>query len=252
MSNAQKLHTRGWLYSRLASALAVGIAFVALPALGAYGREPAPVPPPAVKGVVVLFSGSSKEVAANWHMHGSNQDATWKVKDGAMTASGTDIVSKQKFTDFHLHVEFKVPYMPEAHGQGRGNSGVFCQGRYEIQVLDSYGIASPGSGDCGAVYGKAAPLVNACRPPLKWQAYDIIFRAPRFDSEGKKTEDARVTVLQNGIVVQNNTEIPGPTWGEDFGPLSDPGPIVLQFHGNTVQYRDVWVVPLPLEGAQHY
>ena len=219
-------------------------------AMGAAVRKP--VPPPATKGVIVLFSGKAEEIAANFYKRGTTEDATWKVKGSAVTAGGGDIVTKQKFTDFQLHVEFKTPDMPEARGQAKGNSGVFMQGRYEIQVLDSYGIADPGTGDCGALYGKAAPLANACKPPLEWQTYDILFRAPRFDAEGKQTENARITVLQNGITIQNNTVIPGPTWGETFGDLKDPGPIVLQDHGNPVQYRNVWVLPLPLQGADHY
>lgn len=161
-------------------------------------------------------------------------------------------MSRERFTDFQLHLEFKVPYMPNARGQGRGNSGVFLQGRYEIQVLDSFGKEEPGRGDCGAVYNKAAPLLNACKRPLQWQTYDITFRAPRFDSEGKKTENARVSVFQNGICIQNNQEIDGPTWGNTFGDLKDPGPIVLQDHGNAVEYRNIWVIKLPPQGATRY
>ncbi len=219
---------------------------------GICGANAASAAPPAVKGVVVLFSGKAQEVGTNWLKHGSTENASWKVKDGAMVAGGGDIVSKQKFTDFQLHVEFKVPLMPDKQGQARGNSGVFMQGRYEIQVLDSYGVPNPGSGDCGAVYGKAAPLLKAYKPPREWQTYDIIFRAPRFDAGGTQTEKARVSVMLNGVVIQNNTIIPEPTWGEDFGPLNEPGPIVLQDHGNPVEFRNVWVLPLPTEGAQHY
>jgi len=208
--------------------------------------------PPKMKDVLVLFSGKSEEVAANFCKKGTTEDAAWPVKDGAMTTEGYDIVTKRKFTDFQLHVEWMEPDMPEAKGQAKGNSGVFMQGRYEIQVLDSYGIADPGTGDCGALYGKAAPLVNACKPALQWQTYDILFRAPRFDAEGKQIENARITVLQNGITIQNNTVIPGPTWGETFGELKDPGPVVLQYHGNQLQYRNVWILPLPEKGADHY
>jgi hypothetical protein len=160
-------------------------------------------------------------------------------------------VTKERFSDYQLHLEFKTPLLPDAKGQARGNSGVFMQGRYEIQVLDSFGL-EPGKGDCGALYNKAAPLVNACRPPREWQTYDITFRAPRFDAEGKVTENGRVTVLQNGTCVQNNTEIPGTTWGETFGKLSDPGPIVLQDHGNPVEYRNIWIIPLPAKGLDRY
>src|SRR5437016_1567298 len=127
--------------------------------------------------------------------------------------------------------------MPNAHGQARGNSGVGLHGRYEIQILDSYGIADPGSGDCGGVYSLAAPLVNACKPPREWQTYDILFRAPRFDNTGHVVEEPRVTVLQNGIAVQNNQEI---TWMtgiqySQFKDMARTGPIVLQDHGNRVE-----------------
>src|ERR1051325_4100817 len=153
-----------------------------------------PVPVPNAAGIIILFSGKPEEVAANWRRNMSDKDAAWKVKDGAMVSGGGDIVTKQDFTDFQLHVEFKVPYMPDKKGQGRGNSGVGLQSHYEIQVLDSYGFKEPGTGDCGAVYSQAAPLVNACRPPLEWQTYDITFRAPRFDDKGQVKERARVTV----------------------------------------------------------
>jgi hypothetical protein len=169
-----------------------------------------------------------------------------------MVTVGGDIYTKRKFSDFQLHVEFRVPYMPEARGQGRGNSGVFLQGRYEIQVLDSFGIADPGTGDCGAVYGQAAPLVNATKPPLQWQTYDITFRAARSDSSGKVTEPARVTIQQNGITVQNNQVLSGVTGGPMDDKVGEPGPIRLQFHGNTVAYRNIWVLPLPPHGAEHY
>jgi hypothetical protein len=203
-------------------------------------------------GSFALFSGKQEDVTNNWTTRNPNQPAPWKVQDGAMVTSGTDICSKQKFTDFELHVEFKEPYLPDKHGQERGNSGVFLQGRYEIQVLDSYGVSDPGKGDCGAVYNQAAPLVKAYKPPLQWQTYDIVFRAPRFDSNGNKTENARVTVLLNGIAVQNNTEITGATGGEMNRDYNQPGPIMLQYHNNTVEFRNVWVLPLPLKGVDHY
>jgi hypothetical protein len=158
--------------------------------------------------------------------------------------------------------------MPDKKGQARGNSGVYLQSRYEIQVLDSYGIREPGSGDCGAVYSQYAPLVNACKAPLQWQTYDIAFRAPRFDSGSHAmTEPARVTVLQNGILVQNSQVINGPTHvvkpkknadGTVTPPppstddLSTPGPIRLQFHGNTVAFRNIWIVPMPTQAVTRY
>ncbi len=210
----------------------------------------APMPVPKDPHVFVLFSGSQDELNANW-VQGGNQSPTWEVKNGAMTTTKSSIFTKQKFKDFHLHVEFKVPYMPEAHGQERGNSGIGLLNTYEIQVLDSYGFKEPGSGDCGAVYSQFAPLVNACKPPLSWQTYDISFHAAHFDAEGKVVEKPRVSVFQNGLCVQNNQEING---GTGIGGKADvkEGPIQLQFHNNTVQFRNVWIVPLPAEGAKHY
>ena len=132
--------------------------------------------------------------------------------------------------------------MPNAHGQERGNSGVGLHGRYEIQILDSYGIADPGSGDCGAVYGQAAPLSNACKPPLQWQSYDIAFRAARLDAAGKVVENPRVTVFQNGIPVQNNQEIKRMTGIQysQYTEMGKSGPILLQeavpiLEGDTVE-----------------
>ena len=207
---------------------------------------------PKFPGIVVLFSGKPEQVAANWRKNMATQDAAWNVSEGALQSGGGDIVSKQEFTDFQLHVEFKVPYEPDTKDQGRGNSGVGLQSHYEIQVLNSYGYARPGKGDCGAVYSQYAPLLNACRPPGNWQTYDITFRAPRFGADGKVSEKARVTVIQNGITVQNNTEINGPTGIGGDRPLDKPGPIYLQDHGHAVQFRNIWVLPLPAAGSDRY
>lgn len=210
-----------------------------------------PMPIPKDPHVIVLFSGKESELRDNWVRQGSDQAPTWEVKDGAMTTRQASIATKQKFKDFQLHVEFKVPYMPEAHGQERGNSGIGLLATYEIQVLDSLGFKEPGSGDCGAVYSQFAPLVNACKPPLQWQSYDISFHSAVFDADGKVTQKPHVTVFQNGICVQNNQEING---GTGIGGRKDvpEGPIILQFHNNTVQFRNVWIVPLAPEGAKHY
>jgi hypothetical protein len=210
----------------------------ASPSLGA--------PPPA--GAVVLFGGKDM---ANW-TRTDGQPTNWKVADGAMTVGNGDIMSREKFEDVHLHLEWMEPNMPQATGQGRGNSGVVLQGRYEIQVLDTYGIDVPGTGDCGAVYGQYAALVNACRPPLEWQTYDVIFRAPRFDAAGKMLEGARFTVLQNGIVIQNNVQVTGVNYGPLDPNLKNPGPLALQDHGNPVRYRNIWLVQLPPKGSDAY
>jgi type 1 glutamine amidotransferase len=153
-----------------------------------------------------------------------------------------DIVSKEKFGDFRLHLEFRVPvHPPEDQGQARGNSGVYLQDRYEIQVLDSYGLV-PQPNDCGAIYAKKAPSTNACRKPGEWQSYDARFTAARWDATGKKTANARVTVWQNGIKIHDDVEIDGPTGGGE-AETPGPGPLRLQDHGDLVSYRNVWVVP---------
>jgi len=204
-------------------------------------------PPP---NAVILFNGKDLN---NWTTRNGGK-AGWEVADGVMTVvRGTgDIMTKETFTDFMLHLEFMTPDMPEATGQAKGNSGVFLQGRYEIQVLDSYGIEVPGKGDCGAIYNQFASLVNACKPPLQWQTYDVIFRAARVDDSGKVTEQARVTVLQNGMVIHNNVQFWGATGGLINDKLGEPGPLLLQDHGNPVKYRNVWIVPLPLKGSDKY
>jgi len=202
--------------------------------------------PPA--GAVVLFNGTD---LSHWRTRRGRPPA-WPVADGAMTARGGDIMSQETFTDFQLHVEFRVPNMPEAHGQEKGNSGVYLQGRYEIQVLDSYGFKIPGKGDCGAIYDQYAPLVNACKPPMEWQTYDVSFRGARVDGSGRVTEPARLTLLQNGISIQNNIQLQGPTGSAIDNKVGEPGPIRLQDHGHPVQYRNVWVLPLPLKGSDRY
>lgn len=235
------------------------------------GQQSAPQPDtsspaavPSIPGIKVLFSGKAEEIAANWEQKG--QPGKWDFEDGAMIASSPDSLStKEKFTDYQLHVEFREPYLPNAKGQSKGNSGVFMQGRYEIQVLDSYGVSDPGTGDCGAVYSIAAPLVNACKPPLQWQSYDIVYRAPRIDPQTRAVlELPRVTVLLNGVIVQNQVAIPSTTHqvkskpGEAPKPRTlpagydTPGPITLQWHGERVAFRNIWIVPLALKGAEHY
>ena len=216
--------------------------------------DEAPVPPPKAPGVVVLFSGKAEDLTANWLKRGTDQPAAWKVEDGALISGGGDIVTRQEFGDFQLHIEFRTPNMPNATGQGKGNSGIGIFSRYEVQVLDSYGIEVPGKGDCGAVYSLSAPLVNACRPPEVWQTFDIIFRAPRFDANNAMVAKPVVTVIQNGVVIQNNVEIPGMT-GIQYQQFKEPGKtgnILLQDHGNRVGYRNIWIVPLPEKGSDKY
>ena len=201
------------------------------------------------ENAVVLFDGGP---LTNWRTR-QGDPAGWRVENGVMAVvPGTgDIVSNEKYLDALIHVEWREPDMPEATGQAKGNSGVYVQGRYEIQVLDSYGIKVPGRGDCGAIYGQYAPLVNANKPPLQWQTFDIIFRAPRVDASGKVLEQGRMTVLQNDMVIHNNVELLGPTAGGDPN-VAAPGPLLLQDHGHALKYRNVWLVHLPLKGSDAY
>lgn len=205
---------------------------------------------PAPANATLLFNGRDLD---NWHTR-SGAPAGWSVSDGVMTVVPRtgDIMSVERFTDFQMHLEFMIPDMPEAKGQARGNSGVFLQGRYEIQVLDSYNIDIPGKGDCGAFYNASAPLVNACLPPLQWQTYDVFFRAPRLNAQGEVVERVRITVLQNGVTIQNNVELPGVSGGEIDNRVGEPGPLLLQDHGNLVRYRNIWVLELPLKGSDTY
>jgi hypothetical protein len=152
-------------------------------------------------------------------------------------------LTKQKFTDFRLHIEFRTPFMPEARGQARGNSGVYLQGRYEVQVLDSYGLTGEDN-ECGGIYKVSAPRVNMCAPPGQWQSYDITFQAPRFDPNGTKARDAVLTVVHNGIVIHDGLAIPVVTGGAVDEDVKSPGGLLLQDHGNLVQYRNIWLVDL--------
>jgi hypothetical protein len=181
--------------------------------------------PPA--GAVVLFDGKN---ADEWN--GGHLD------DRGLLAAGT--TSKKKFQNFSLHVEFLLPFKPLGRGQDRGNSGVYLQDRYEVQVLDSFGLKGQDN-ECGGIYTKARPSVNMCLPPLVWQTYDIDFEAAQFDASGKKTKNAVATVKHNGAVIHDKFEINGPTGGgKPEG--STPGAIQLQGHGNPVFYRNIWVV----------
>lgn len=196
-------------------------------------------PQPAPKGATALFDG--KDLSA-WQSR-KGGEAKWKIRDGyAEVAPGTgDIYTKAMFTDFQLHVEFWLPLMADKQGQARANSGVYLQGRYEVQVLDSYGLDSKDN-DCGGIYKIAAPLVNACRKPEEWQTYDIAFRAARFTGE-QMMEKPRVTVFHNGVMIHNNLEVPTPTGGALDQDMQKPGPLLLQDHGDLVRYRNVWMLP---------
>jgi hypothetical protein len=205
------------------------------------------MPPP--DNAKILFNGRDVE---NWTTR-EGQPAEWKVANGDLhaTPGKGDIMTKERFTDFYLHIEFNCPDMPEATGQAKGNSGVFLQGRYEVQVLDSFGWEKPGKGDTGGVYDQFAALVNACKPALHWQTYDIAFRAPRFEN-GEMVSNTRLTVFQNGKIVQNNIELPGVTGAPLDLKVEEPGPLLVQDHGDLVRFRNIWVVELPLVGSDEY
>jgi hypothetical protein len=204
-------------------------------------RTDAPsTPPPA--GAVVLFDGKSLDAWVSTH---GDPAPRWKlVGGGAVQVEGGGIKTRRSFGGHvRLHVEFRVPYLPKAKGQGRGNSGVYLQGRYEVQILDSYGLDSQDN-DCGGIYKVAKPLVNACKAPTVWQSYDIDFHAPVFEN-GKKVKPARITVLQNGVPIHKDVDIPlDNTVAGLGGDPSTPGPIMLQDHGNPVQYRNIWLQQL--------
>jgi hypothetical protein len=185
-------------------------------------------PPPA--GAVVLFDGK-----------GINRFPKSRVTDDGLLMEG--VTSEDKFKDCTVHIEFRLPYMPDARGQGRGNSGIYLQGRYEVQMLDSFSLSGEDN-ECGGLYKTARPGVNMCFPPLAWQTYDIDFTAAKFDAQGAKTANAKMTVKHNGVVIHENQEVPKLTNAAPVKAEEDtPGPIYLQNHGNPVRYRNIWVLP---------
>lgn len=209
---------------------------------GTYGTGEQPGKPPS--DAIVLFDGASLE---GWQAE-KGGPAKWKVANGYMEVAGGsgDIVSTRKFGDCQLHVEFREPVPASGKSQGRGNSGVFLAGLYEIQVLDSYENLTYADGQAGAIYGQSPPLVNASRPPGEWQSYDIIFVTPRF-SNGNLATPGYVTVIHNGVVTQNHTQLLGATVHHalpQWVPHDVNMPLRLQDHGAPVRYRNIWVRPL--------
>jgi hypothetical protein len=182
------------------------------------------------KDAVVLYGGPDD--VKNW--------TNGKVVDGNLL--GNDTNSKQKFKDQKIHLEFRLSFMPFEKDQGRSNSGVYPQHRYEVQVLDSFGLKGENN-ECGGIYGQAAPKVNMCYPPLTWQTYDIELKSGRFDADGKKIAPAVITVYHNGVLVHDRFELKGPTGGGQKE-TAEGGPLHLQGHGGQVQYRNIWVVPM--------
>jgi len=203
---------------------------------------------------VVLFDG--KDLSKWASMDGS--PTKWIVKDGYMECvKGSGYIrTLQNFGDCQLHVEWAAPVPASGEGQGRGNSGVFFGlDRYEVQVLDSFGNKTYSDGSAGSVYGQYPPLVNASRKPGEWQMYDIIYTAPRFDAEGKLQSKARLTVFHNGVLIQNNVELTGPTSWLERAPYKahpEKQPLSLQDHGNPVRYRNIWVRELGKPGKSEF
>ena len=197
---------------------------------------------------VVLFDG--KDLSKWQHKDGSA--AKWKVENGyfEVVPNTGYIYTREAFGDCQLHVEFAEPTPPHGESQDRGNSGVFLQGLYEIQVLDSYENKTYADGQAAAVYGQYPPLANASRPPGQWQTYDIVFHGPRFDAAGKLTRPARFTVFHNGVLAQDNVELTGPTAHGERPPYKatpEKLPLALQDHGDPVRYRNIWIRELKNE-----
>lgn len=204
-------------------------------------------PGQAPSDAIVLFDGTAASMA-NW-TDVRGEASKWIFRDGYMEAvRGAGYVrTKQEFGSCQLYVEFATPERVTGSGQGRGNSGVFVHGMYEIQVLDSYDNPTYPDGQCGALYGRAVPLVNACRPPGQWQSYNIIYHRPLFDAEGNVTRKARFTVFHNDVLIHDNVELEGGTgWVgphavTDYVPHGDKGPLMLQDHSNPVRFRNIWI-----------
>ena len=233
------------------------VALVGLVAAGVRAQEPGPFPAPKAEPAVVtpgrtsadppsdaivLFNGTD---LSRWRGKDGGA-AKWIVRDGYVeVAPGTgDITTADKFGDVQLHIEWATPALVKGEGQERGNSGVFLMDRYEVQVLDSYANTTYFHGQAGSVYKQYAPLVNASRKPGEWQAYDIVFHAPKFDEQGKVIDRARVTVFHNGVLVQNNVEIYGNTFNDRpalYIPHGSQEPLSLQDHGNPMRFRNIWI-----------
>lgn len=185
--------------------------------------------PPA--DAIVLFDGKS-----------ADKFPGAKLSDDGLLIQGA--TSQETFQNATLHLEFLLSYMPTAKGQARANSGCYLQGRYEVQILDSFGLEGRNN-ECGGIYSLKSPTVNMCYPPLTWQTYDIDFTAAKFDADGKKTADARLTVKHNGVVIHKDVAVPKSTTAAPLAEGPTPGPLYLQDHGNPVRFRNIWLVKKP-------
>jgi hypothetical protein len=240
-----------------ASALVLGVVAANLVALqkeyksGIVWPEPKVVAPGAKPGdppadAVILFDGKD---LSQW-----TNGEKWEVKDGYAVVQKSDITTRESFGDYQLHVEFATPEKVSGKGQGRGNSGVFLANRYEVQVLDSVDNPTYFDGQCASLYKQSPPMANVCRKPGEWQTYDIVFESPRFGPDGKVTRPGIVTVVHNGVVVQNHFELHGGTYYDRpaaYEKHPERQPIRLQNHGNPVKYRNIWLRELtPIVGKK--
>jgi Domain of Unknown Function (DUF1080) len=231
----------------LRSATVVSVASLAVLTLAA---DPKDTPPPVVTpaatfsdgagapaDAIVLFDGKD---LSKWKSENGGEPK-WTLAGGAMQVNGGGLMTREEFGDIQLHLEWASPSEVKGDGQGRGNSGVYFQGRYEIQVLDSYQNPTYPNGQASSFYGHSAPLVNASRKPGEWQTYDIVFRAPKPMADGK-VQPGSFTVFHNGMLVQDHIPIPGAaTTSAKFTGVAPTGPIMLQDHGNPVRYRNIWL-----------
>ena len=210
--------------------------------LGAERAEPKviqPGPPPS--DAIILFDGTD---LSKWKAE-KGGEAKWVVRDKYVEVNGTgSIMTVEPFGDVQLHIEWATPAQVKGEGQNRGNSGVYLQGRYEIQVLDSYNSKTYPDGQAAAFYGNFPPLVNASRPPGEWQSYDIIFEAPTPGPDGTSVGPGYFTVFHNGVLVQNHVPVKSPTTAAPFKGATEKGPLVLQDHGSPVRFRNIWIRPI--------